>query len=171
METLLGASNDFWNYLLVLIVYGLVFILIRYPNPRVELNFEVNFRVLFVFWFVAMFVGNYVFHLLGVMSVLPWLNNFIHTFIWIGFCLTYLYSGVYKHNIIEQFFLFAIYSFIIKVAENLILGTWEKDPFYFLHGKYAYLIVMSIVDGFYPIISIIVLKICSKFIKGVFVSK
>ena len=169
MEAFLGPTNTLWNYSLVLLIYLSIFLIIRYPNPRIELNFKVNFLVLYIFWSLAMFFGNYIFYLLGVMSFLPWLNNFIHTFIWIGFCLTYLYSGVYKHNIIKQFFLFAIYSFIIKVAENLILGTWDKDPFYFFYGKYAYIIIMSLVDGFYPIISIIVLKICSKFIKGVFV--
>ena len=168
MDTILGTSNTLSDYLLVLLIYALIFILIRYPNPRVELNFRVNFLVLFFFWSLAMFIGNYLFYLFGVMSFLPWLNNFIHTFIWIGLCLTFLYAGVHKHNIIKQFLLFAIFSFIVKVAENLILGTWEKDPFYFLHGKYAYIIVMSLVDGFYPIISIIVLKLTSKFIRGVY---
>jgi hypothetical protein len=171
MENILGVSNSILDYLLVLLIYFAVFILIRYPHPRIELNFKINFIVLFMFWSVAMFAGNYLFYLLGAMSFLPWLNNFIHTFLWVGFCLTFLYAGVYKHNIIEQFLLFAIFSFIIKVFENIILGTWEKDPYFFFHGKYAYIIIMSLVDGFYPIISVIVLKLSSMLIRGVYIEK
>lgn len=171
MDAILGSSNTLVDYLLVLLIYALVFIIIRYPSPKIELNFKINFKVLFFFWSFVMFLGNYIFYLIGVMSFLPWLNNFIHSFIWIGICLTFLYAGVHKRGIIEQFLLFAIFSFIIKIAENLILGTWEKDPFYFLHGKYAYIIVMSLVDGFYPPISAVVLKLASRFIDGAYKDK
>ena len=27
------------------------------------------------------------------MSFLPWINNFMHTFLWIGMCLTWIYLG------------------------------------------------------------------------------
>ena len=168
MEALLGPNNSWLDYLGVLGIYLLLFICIRAAWPRIELYWRTNYKVLFVFWFIAMFTGNYFFYLLGVMSFLPWLNNFLHTFLWIGFVLTWLYSGIHRNNIIEQFILFAGYSFIVKMAENMMLGSWEKDPFYFLSGKYAYLIVMSIVDGFYAIISPIVLKLSSKFVPGVY---
>ena len=32
------------------------------------------------------------------MSFLPWLTNFMHTFVWIGVCLSYLYLGVGEHR-------------------------------------------------------------------------
>lgn len=169
MESILGANNSWIDYLGVMAIYALLFICIRAPYPRIELNWRVNFKVLFIFWFVAMFTGNYLFHLLGVMSFLPWLNNFIHTFFWIGIVLTWLYSGINKKPIIEQFILFTGYSFIVKMAENMMLGSWEMDPFFFLSGKYAYLIVMSIVDGFYAVISPFALRIAKKFVKGVYV--
>jgi hypothetical protein len=169
MENIFGLNNTWLDYLGVIGLYLLLFICIRAAWPKIELNWRTNFKVLFVFWFIAMFTGNYLFYLLGVMSFLPWLNNFIHTLIWIGICLTWMYSGIRKNNMIEQFILFAGYSFIVKMGESMILGSWMKDPFYFLSGKYAYLIAMSIVDGFYAIISPIVLKVSKKFVAGVYI--
>ena len=171
MEYILGNANSLFDYLIVILIYFFTFILLRYPFGRVELNFRTNFKVLFIFWFLAMFAGNYVFFLLGLMSFLPWLNNLLHTFVWVGFCLTYLYSHTRKRSILLQFFLFSYFSFIIKVAENLILGSWNFDPYFFFKGKYAYIIIMSLVDGFYPVISVLVLKLSSRFIEGVYAEK
>lgn len=130
MEIFLGQDNSIIQYLYLLILYNAVFIIIRYPQPVVELNFRKNFLVLYVFWSVSMFIGNYLFSLINIMSFLPWINNFLHTFIWVGFCLTFLYSNIKSRNIFEQFILFSVFSFIIKVGEYLILGTWEKDSFF-----------------------------------------
>lgn len=168
MEIFFGQGNSIIQYLYVLILYAAVFIIIRYPQPVVELNFRKNFLVLYVFWSISMFIGNYLFSMINIMSFLPWINNFLHTFIWVGFCLTFLYSSIKSRNIIEQFILFSVFSFIVKVGEFLILGTWEKDSFFFFQSKMAYIIIMSLVDGFYPIVSIFVLKIASYFIRGVY---
>ena len=97
--------------------------------------------------------GNYLFYLLGVMSFLPWLNNFIHCFLWIGLCLTWLYYISHERPVWELFIHFSFTSFIIKFAENKLLGTWSMDSFMGINNPYAYLIAMSLVDGFYPIIS------------------
>ncbi len=167
MDTFLGAGNTWCDYLGVIVIYTLLFVCIRAPWPTIELNWRVNFRVLAICWFIMMFTGNYLFYLLGVMSFLPWFNNLLHTSLWIGIVLTWLYHGVHKHSLIEQFILFAGYSFIVKMAESMMLGSWMKESFYFFHGRYAYLIAMSIVDGFYPLISIFVLRIAKKFVRGV----
>lgn len=169
MDTILGESNNIWDYLLVLLIYGLMVIVMRYAHKDVELNFKKSYSLLFFFWSFAMFKGNYIFYLLGVMSFLPWLNNFIHSFVWVGLCLGFLYAGSYKHPWYEQFALFSIFSFVVKVFENLILGTWDMENFLCFSGKYYYIIAMSLVDGFYPIISKFILTIVSKFYNGIYI--
>lgn len=169
MNEILGASNSIPDYILVLFIYGLMVLIMRYANPRVELNFKSSYWLLFIFWSLAMFIGNYVFYLLGVMSFLPWFNNFIHSFGWVGLCLGFLYAGSYKEEWWEQFLLFAVFSFIVKIFENLILGTWNMDRFLIFEGKYAYIVAMSLVDGFYPLISRFILKLGSKFINGIYI--
>ena len=39
------------------------------------------------------------------------------------------------------------------MAEYKILGSWSKDAYLGINNPYAYVIAMSIVDGFYLIIS------------------
>lgn len=164
---ILGARNSVAEYLLALGVYGALFILMRYGNERVELNFRKSFWILFAGWGIGVFLGNYLFYLLGFMSFLPWLNNFLHSFIWIGLCLSFLYAGARLKPLWEQVALFVIFSFIVKWAERAILGTWELDHFFFIQGNIAYITGWSLMDGLYPIISRFGLKLVSRFIKGV----
>ena len=153
MNTILGEGNSLLDYLLVLFIYFLMFLFIKYPKPNIELNYRNNFIFLAIVWFILMFTGNYFFYLLGLMSFLPWLNNFIHSSIWIGICLTWLYYVSHSRSMWEQFIFFAFTSFIIKMAEHLLLGSWSRDSYLGVRNGYAYLISMSLVDGFYPIIS------------------
>lgn len=167
MTEILGAGNEIKDYLIVLAVYGALFIVMRHGQERIELNFRKTFWILFAGWGVGVFPGNYFFYRLGIMSFLPWLNNFFHTFIWIGLCLGFLYAGAHRKPLREQFALFAIFSFIVKWAERTVLGTWELDHFFFIHGNIAYLTGWSLLDGLYPIISAFGLKPVSKFVTGV----
>lgn len=153
MEEILGPNNSFVSYLPVLFIYGLMFLLIRYPKPALELNYHGNFIFLGCVWFILMFTGNYLFYRLGVMVFLPWLNNFLHCLLWISVCLTWLYYIARFRPWWEQFIHFAFTSFIVKMAEHQLLGSWSKDSYLGIDHSLAYLIAMSIVDGFYPIIS------------------
>ena len=45
-------------------------------------------------WACSVFVANYLLYLAGVMSFLPWVTNALHSFAWIGGCLTIMYLGV-----------------------------------------------------------------------------
>lgn len=164
---MLGAGNDFVDYLLVLLFYGAMFVLIRYGTRGVELNFRKTFLALYIGWGFGVFIGNYLFYLIGIMSFLPWLNNAFHTLIWIGLCLGYLYAGCYRRPLIEQISLFVIFSFLVKVAERLILGTWEHDNFFGIDGNWAYIIGWSLMDGLYPLISILLLRPLSRFVDGI----
>ena len=153
MNTVFGANNSLWDYLLVLLIYGLMFLLIRFSKSKLELNYRANFFFLFGLWAFLMFTGNYLFYRLGVMAFLPWMNNLMHSVIWVGACLGWLYYCTHERPLWEQFLLFAFTSFIVKMAEYMLLGTWSKDRYLGIESPYAYIIVMSLVDGFYPIIS------------------
>ena len=169
MDTLLGFGNGIEEYVVVLLVYAALFVIMRYAHPVVELNFRTTFWVLYYGWGFGVFIGNYLFYLAGFMSFLPWVNNALHTLVWIGFCLGFLYAGCHAHPMLEQFALFFIFSFIVKWTERTVLGTWELNHFFFLHGNFAYLIGWSLLDGLYPIISIAGLKVVSRFVDGVVV--
>ena len=153
MNEILGASNSLLDYLLVLLIYGLMFLLIRYPKPKLELNYKANYFFLFGLWAFLMFTGNYLFYRLGVMSFLPWLNNAIHSIVWVGACLGWLYYCTHERPLWEQFVLFAFTSFIIKMTEYYILGTWSRESYLGIQSPFTYIIAMSLVDGFYPVIS------------------
>lgn len=162
MELFLGDNNTITEYLLVLLVYGLMFLLIRSAKPTLELNFRGNYFFLVGLWAFMMLTGNYLFYRLGVMSFLPWFNNIVHSIIWVGFCLGWLYYTIYHRPLWEQFILFAFTSFIVKMAEYLLLGSWFMNSYLGIDHHLAYLVAMSIVDGFYPIISLWVLKLLAR---------
>ncbi len=170
MESMLGVGNDLVDYLLLLLFYGAMFLLIRHGARGVELNFRKNYLVLFLGWGPGVLVGNYLFYLIGIMSFLPWLNNAFHTIIWIGLCLGILYAGVYRRPLLEQIPLFIIFSFLVKMAEHLLLGTWEHDNFFGIDGNAAYIVGWSIMDGLYPLISVAGLKLVGRFVDGVWSS-
>ena len=163
----LGRGNSLGDYALLLLSYAALVVLMRYGNPRVEPGFRRTYAVLAVAWAVGTFAGNYVLYRLGWMSFLPWLNNFMHTAIWIGLCLGFLYAGTYKRPWLEQFLLFAIFSLIVKVTEHQLLGTWELDHFFVLKGNAAYILGWSLLDGLYPSVSVIGLRTLRRLIPGI----
>jgi len=57
----------------------------------------------------------------------------------------------------------------VKAAERLILGTWELSYFFFVPGNLAYLIGWSLLDGLYPVISELGLRVIARFTRGVVV--
>lgn len=153
MDTILGDNNTLLSYALVVLIYGLLFLFIRYPKPAVELNYRSTFLALAFFWSLLLFGGNYLGYRVGMMAFLPWLNNFLHSFVWVGICLCWLYYCTYERPLPEQFLFFAFLSFIVKVAEKLILGTWSRDSYLGIHNPYTYIIAMSLIDGLYPVAS------------------
>ena len=146
--------------LIVLGVYALLFLSFRAfarapgPDERATRWF------LGLGWGLATFVLNWLLSLIGALSFLPWIANALHTFVWIGFCLSWLYLGVrFTRGFLLQSALFAGFSLIVKVAERLLLGTWEHDHFLGLfRGNAAYIVGWSLLDGLYPAISLLVLR-------------
>jgi hypothetical protein len=158
-----GVGNGPRDYALLLMFYALLFVLMRHANPRIELSFRTSFTYLFVGWSLGTFAANYLLFRLGVMSFLPWLNNFFHTFVWIGLCLGFLYAGAYRKPLLEQCGLFAIYSLLVKIAEHQLLGTWEHHHFFGIPGNAAYIVGWSLMDGVYPLVSMAGLRIVANF--------
>jgi hypothetical protein len=118
---------------------------------------------------VSVFIANYLLYRAGVMSFLPWVNNFMHTFIWIGLCLTFLYLGVREtESLWAQCVVFATFSLIVKYAEQRLFGTWDMHHFFFhsLHGNGAYVMGWSLADGTYPILTLIGLRLVARRVPG-----
>lgn len=153
MNNIFGDNNSLFDYLLVLLIYVLMFLFIRSAKPTLELNYRANYIFLVLVWAFLMFTGNFLFYKLGVMSFLPWMNNLIHSCLWVGICLGWLYYATHHRPLWEQFLFFAFTSFIVKIFENMLLGGWARESYFGIDNRYAYIIAMSVVDGFYPIIS------------------
>lgn len=168
-DAFFGAGNGIVDYLPVLLVYGALFVVMRYANRSVPVSFRRTFVTLYVGWAVGVFIANYLLYRAGFMSFLPWLNNFFHTFIWIGLCLGFLYAEAHRRPFLEQVALFAIFSFIVKWAELTLLGTWELDNFFGIPGNIAYITGWSLMDGLYPVVSVVGLKFVSRWIDGLVV--
>jgi hypothetical protein len=166
MEQFLGAGNGLGDYFLVLLVYAGLFVVMQQIYPRIDPDFRKSFRLLFFAYGIGIFIANYVLFRLGFMSFMPWLNNFFHTFIWIGLCLTFLYNGSYRKPFWQQFVLFAVFSYAVKLAEHQILGTWEFGNFFGIQGNTAYIIGWSLADGLTPLLSFIVLHLAGRFTSG-----
>lgn len=169
--TFFGAGNGVIDYLLVIGTYGGLFLLMRQSHERIELRFRHSFNLLFICWSLGTFVANYMLYRAGVMSFLPWLNNFLHTFVWIGFCLGFMYAGTYRKSLLEQFALFAIYSFIVKLAEHALLGTWEHPNFFGIGNNMTYIVGWSLADGLYPVLSQVGLTLVGRFDPAIVVGR
>ena len=152
----------------LLVFYALLFVVIRIHKKRIEPNERKAFWVLYFTWAGSMFIANYVGYLMGIMSFLPWWpNNFLHTFVWIGVCLTSLYFSVRHEPMVVQMSSFMIISLVVKYAEQQIFGVWEMEHFlHIFRGNAAYIIGWSTVDGLYPPLTLLLLRLLSKWVRG-----
>ena len=147
----------------ILAFYAALLMVIRLVEPRIEPYERRTAVAIGLGWAVPVFVANYLLYKAGLMSFLPWVTNFMHTFLWIGICLTFLYLGVREDQpMAVQVLLFATFSIIVKYAEQLAFGTWDLD--HFLHvfdGNFAYVLGWSLADGTYPIITLFALRLAA----------
>lgn len=156
-------------YLLIVALYFSLFLIIQaFRIGGIRSSEKKTFYIIGGLWASLVFIGNYGFYKMGIMSFIPWINNGLHTFIWIGMVLTYLYMSTrFTYPIWRQVIYFSIFSFIVKYAEQMLFGIWELDHFFWIFkGNFAYVLGWSIMDGLYPYISNFGLKIMSKYIKG-----
>lgn len=149
--------------IVILAFYAALLMVIRLVEPRIEPYERRTAVAIGLGWAVPVFVANYLLYKAGLMSFLPWVTNFMHTFLWIGICLTFLYLGVREDQpMAVQVLLFATFSIIVKYAEQLAFGTWDLD--HFLHvfdGNFAYVLGWSLADGTYPVITLFALRLAA----------
>ena len=152
---------------ILLLFYAGLFLVISLHGQKLTVAERKTFIFVSISSAVIIFVANYLLFRLGVMSFLPWPNNFMHTFLWIGICLVYLYFGVRgRRSVAAQYGMFVVLSFIVKYAEQRLLGTWELDHFFFIKGNPAYILGWSLVDGIYPIAVSLGLRLVGRFVPG-----
>ena len=162
-----GAPDDYaiepLRVLGVLGFYAAIFLIIRRYKPRIEPEERPTFLAVGAAWAVSVFVANYLLYLAGAMSFLPWVNNFLHSFVWIGFCLTWLWLGIREDEPLwVQCVVFAFFSLVVKYCEQLLLGTWEHGSFFGLEGNGAYVLGWSLLDGTYPVLTLAGLRLAAR---------
>jgi len=151
----------------MLAFYAAVFVIIRLSRERIEPFERKTFIAIGLVWAVSVFPANYLLYKAGAMSFLPWVNNFMHSFLWIGFCLSWLYLGVRENQpIVLQIVLFTTFSLIIKYAEQKLFGTWDHDNFFGIQGNGAYVMGWSLADGTYPVLTLFGLRLAARYIPG-----
>jgi hypothetical protein len=148
----------------VLAFYAAMFLVIRLSRERIEPFEKRTFLAIGLVWAVPVFVANYLLYRAGVMSFLPWVNNFMHSFAWIGFCLSWLYLGVRETQPMAiQVALFTTFSLVVKYAEQKLFGTWDLDHFFHvLHGNGWYVMGWSLADGTYPLLTLLGVRIAAR---------
>jgi len=151
----------------VLAFYAAMFVLIRLSRGRIADFEKRTYVAVAVAWAVPVFAANWLLYKAGAMSFLPWVNNFMHTFLWIGLCLSWLYLGVRETQPLWlQFVLFTTFSLLVKYAEQKLFGTWEHDNFFGIGGNGAYVMGWSIADGTYPILTLFGVRIAARYLDG-----
>jgi hypothetical protein len=151
----------------VLAFYAAMFVVIRLSRERIEPFERRTFVAIALAWAVPVFVANYLLYRAGVMSFLPWVDNFMHSFLWIGFCLTWLYLGVRENQpMVLQIVLFTTFSLIVKYAEQKLFGTWDLDNFFGIDGNGTYVMGWSLADGTYPIVTLYGVRLAARSIPG-----
>lgn len=154
--------------LAVLLFYAALLTIIRTIKPRILPEERRTAVAIGLAWAGPVFIANYLLYRADLMSFLPWVTNFMHTFLWIGICLTFLYLGVRtEHSMLTQVILFTTFSLIVKYAEQIVFGTWDQDNFlHVIDGNGAYVLGWSLADGTYPIITLWGLRFASRWISG-----
>jgi len=154
--------------LALLLVYGAMYVVARTYNSATPAAERRTALVIGLSWAISVFMINYLLYRAGVMSFLPWLNNFLHTFVWIGGVLTVLYIGVRRRiSLASQMVIYAAFSLFIKLVEHTLFGTWDHPHFFHVfQGNAAYIVGWSVADGLYPPITLFGLRFIARFVRG-----
>ncbi len=138
----------------LLTFYAALFVIVRLTKPALNHDERRVYGLLYLAWAAPVFVANYLLALVGLESFIPWHINFMHTFLWIGLCLGWLYLGVRHEPLWIQFVVFATFSLVVKLTEQRLFGVWSLEHFFFVFpGNWSYLLGWSLADGLYPLLS------------------
>lgn len=151
-----------------LLLYGGLFAIIRIHKKRIRPDERRTALVIGGLWAVLAFLANWLLYRVGLMSFLPWITNFLHTFVWIGGCLMLLYLGIrHRESMIVQCVAFATFSLVVKVVEQQLFGTWDHGHFFHVfQGNAAYVIGWSLADGLIPPATFFGLRLLGRWIPG-----
>lgn len=151
--------------------YAAIFVVIRLTRDRIAPEERRTFIAVGLSWAAPVCLINYLLYRADLMSFLPWVTNVMHTFVWIGFCLTWLYLGVRDtRSMLTQVVLFTTFSLIVKYAEHILFGIWDNDNFFHVFdGNGAYIMGWSLADGLYPLITLYGLRLAARRIPGLVV--
>lgn len=153
--------------LAVLAFYGAIWLIAWGYRRSIDPVERKTFVAIGLVWAVSVFIANYLLYRAGAMSYLPWVNNFLHTFVWIGFVLTWLYLSVREtENLVVQCVLFTFFSLVVKYWEQHVFGTWGHDNFFGADGNTAYVVGWSVADGTYPVLTLLVLRAVARRVPG-----
>ena len=156
----------------ILVIYLMLFMTIKgFRNGGLQSKEMKTYWLIGILWGLGVFIGNFVLYKIGVMSFTPWILNGLHTFIWIGLVLSYLYITTRMQTPIwRQVLYFIVFSFIVKYAEKIIFNSWEHDHFFWVFkGNFAYILGWSIMDGLYPFITKFGLRLLSRRMSGLLI--
>lgn len=151
-----------------LLLYAGLFAVIRTHKKRIGPDERKTALVVGGLWAVSVFVANWLLHRAGLMSFMPWTTNFLHTFVWIGGCLTFLYLGLrHRESMAVQCVVFATFSLVVKVVEQQLFGIWDHGHFFHLfEGNAAYVVGWSLADGLYPPLTFFGLRALGRHVTG-----
>ena len=158
----------------ILLFYGALFVVIRSRKRWIEREERKTFRLIALAWAIPVLVANILLWKTGQMSCLPLENNFLHSFVWIGGCLSWLYLAIREQvPIVTQCVIFATFSLVVKVFEQQLFGTWDHGFFFFelgfLNSNAAYVIGWSLADGLYPLLTLYGLRLLGRRMDGLVV--
>jgi hypothetical protein len=152
---------------LLLVFYAMLGAVISLHGRRLTSDERKTFLLLWGAGFSIAIVANYLLFLAGAMTFLPWINNFLHTFLWIGLGFPYLYFGTRGRSPIIVFAVFCVLSLIVKYAEQLLFGTWEGTSFLgIIPGNLGYILGWSVMDGTMPFVISFGLPLVGKIVPG-----
>ena len=147
----------------LLLLYAALLVIFRITKPALSADERRIYGLLYLGWAAPVFVANYLLSLVDLESPMPWYVNFMHTFVWIGLCLGWLYLGTRREPRWVQFVAFATFSLMVKLAEQKLFGAWASDHFFFIfRGNWSHLLGWSLADGLYPLISTLALALIDR---------
>jgi hypothetical protein len=152
---------------LLLLFYAALGAVMSLHGRKLTKDERKTFLLLWGAGFSIALVSNYLLFRIGAMTFLPWINNFLHTFFWIGLGFPYLYFGTRGRSPVVVFTVFLVLSLIVKYAEQLLFGTWDGTSFLgLIPGNFGYILGWSAVDGCLPFVMALGLRLVGKFVPG-----
>ena len=123
--------------------------------------------------FSIAFVTNFLLFRIGAMTFLPWINNFLHSFFWIGRRVPYwLYFATRGRSPLVVFITDSPrWSLVVKYIEQLLFGTMGRSQLPPHHPRKPRLHPRLVAGGHgcLPFVMSIGLKLLSRFVPGLVV--